>query len=48
MLQHFMNNNFENLNYLRLSTAAILVFLVIFILVFILLRVRRKSGGVGL
>ncbi len=33
MLQHFMNNNFESLNYQRLSVAAILVFFVIFLLV---------------
>lgn len=30
LLQHFMNNNFENLNYPRLSVAAITVFAVIF------------------
>lgn len=36
MLQHFLNNNFEALNYQRLSVAAILVFLVIFVLVILL------------
>ncbi len=44
MLQHFMNNNFENLNYLRLSTAAILVFLVIFILGLSILPLSQKGG----
>lgn len=29
MLQHFMNNNFANLNYQRLSTASVIVFIVI-------------------
>lgn len=36
MLQHFLNNNFESLNYQRLSVAAILVFLVIFVMVTLL------------
>ena len=42
MLQHFMNNNFANLNYPRLSTAALLIFAVIFLLVLLLFRVKRK------
>lgn len=42
MLQHFMNNNFQNLNYPRLSTAALLIFSVIFLLVLMLFRVKRK------
>lgn len=42
MLQHFMNNNFQNLNYPRLSTAALLIFIVIFLLVLLLFRVKRK------
>lgn len=42
MLQHFMNNNFTNLNYPRLCTAALLIFSVIFLLVLLLLRVKRK------
>lgn len=33
MLQHFMNNNFDNLNYQRLSVAALLTFLWIFLMV---------------
>jgi len=44
MLQHFMNNNFQNVNYRRLSVAAILVFLLIFLLVFLLYRFWRKRG----
>ena len=43
MLQHFMNNNFSNLNYIRLSTASILVFVIIFILVYILLKLRGRT-----
>lgn len=42
MLQHFLNNNFQNLNYPRLSTAALLIFSVIFLLVLLLFRVKRK------
>lgn len=42
MLQHFMNNNFQNLNYPRLCTAAVLVFSVIFLLVLLLFHVKRK------
>lgn len=48
MIQHFMNNNFQNLNYIRLSVGAILIFLVIFVLVFILLRLRNKGGDIEL
>ena len=35
MIQHFMNNNFQNLNYTRLSVGAILIFAIIFIFIFI-------------
>ena len=42
MLQHFMNNNFQNLNYPRLSTAALLIFSAIFLLVLLLFRVKRR------
>lgn len=45
MLQHFMNNNFQNLNYSRLSTAALLIFSGIFLLVLLLFRVKRKYEG---
>lgn len=48
MLQHFMNNNFQSLNYQRLSVAAFLTFLVIFIFIFILFMLRKKSGDVHL
>lgn len=43
MLQHFMNNNFTNLNYPRLCTAALLIFLLIFLLVLLLFRIKSKS-----
>ncbi|MFZ2539717.1 MAG: sugar ABC transporter permease, partial [Oscillospiraceae bacterium] len=48
MLQHFMNNNFSNLNYQRLSVAALLIFLVIFAFIFILFKIRKKAGDVQL
>jgi multiple sugar transport system permease protein len=44
MLQHYMNNNFQNLNYPRLSVAALITFLFVFALVFLLFR-RQKSFG---
>lgn len=48
MLQHFMNNNFNNLNYPRLFIAALFTFCVIFLLVLLLLRMRRKAGDLEL
>ena len=42
MLQHFMNNNFDNLNYQRLSVAAFLTFLWIFLMVAALFRIRTR------
>ena len=39
MIQHFMNNNFQNLNYTRLSVGAILIFAIIFIFIFILFSI---------
>ena len=42
MLQHFMNNNFQNLNYQRLSTAAVLIFGAVFALLLLLFAVRRS------
>ena len=48
MLQHFMNNNFQNLNYIRLSVGAILVFLIIFVAVFFMLKLKNKMGDVEL
>jgi len=44
MLQHFMNNNFQNLNYQRLSPAAVLTTLFILLLVAALMRFVRKAG----
>ena len=42
MIQHFMNNNFQNLNYTRVSVGAILIFAIIFIFIFILLKFRKN------
>ncbi|MCL2462218.1 MAG: sugar ABC transporter permease [Defluviitaleaceae bacterium] len=44
MLQHFMNNNFQNLNYQRLGAAAFLTFIVIFAIVGALFLLRRRAG----
>lgn len=44
MLQHFMNNNFDNLNYQRLSTAAFLIVSLIVILVFFLFSFEERYG----
>jgi multiple sugar transport system permease protein len=46
LLQHFMNNNFFNLNYQRLSTAALVMFAVIYLLVFLLFRVEKSFDSV--
>ena len=43
MLQHFLNNNFQNLSYNRLSVAAILTFAVIFALVLLLFRLKKRA-----
>lgn len=49
LLQHFMNNNFENLNYPRLSVAALTVFSVIFLIIITIYlfqnRKERKDRG---
>ena len=46
MLQHFINNSFENLNYQRLSVASVLLFLVItLVLGLCWLWVTRKEGA---
>ena len=47
MLQNFMNNNFFKLNYQRLSTAAILVILVISVIIGIYLRCATKEDVTG-
>jgi len=44
MLQHFINNNFQNLNYTRLSTGAMIVFAVIFLFVLLLFKLRKNRG----
>ncbi len=44
MLQHFMNNNLLNLNYQRVSTASLYVFVVIVLLVLLLYLRRQKKG----
>ena len=43
MIQHFMSNNFSNLNYQRLSIASFMVFFIIFLLVSFLYRSWRKQ-----
>lgn len=48
MLQHFMNNNFTNLNYVRLACGAIIIFAVIFVFVLILLWLKDRAGDVEL
>lgn len=48
MLQHFMNNNFSNLNYVRLACGAIIIFAVIFVFVLALLRLRDRAGDIEL
>ena len=45
MLQHFMNNNFANLNYSRLSVAAVLTFSVIFVFVLVMYLRRGRVGA---
>lgn len=44
LLQHFMNNNFFNLSYQRLTTAAFVMVLAIGFLVFSLFKIESKSG----
>ena len=48
MLQHFMNNNFGNLNYVRLACGAIIIFAAIFAFVLILLKLKDKTGDIEL
>ncbi|GHU81999.1 sugar ABC transporter permease [Clostridia bacterium] len=42
MLQHFMNNNFYNLNYPRLSTASIILSVFIITILFIIFKFDKK------
>jgi multiple sugar transport system permease protein len=44
MLQHFMNNNFYNLSYQRLTTAAFLMAMFILLLVTVLFKFEARSG----
>ena len=44
MLQHYMNNMFVSLDYQKLSTAAVMMALVIILIVFVLFRIERKIG----
>ena len=43
MLQHYINNNFQTLNYSRLSVATILIFLFVFLLVYLAFWLKRKA-----
>lgn len=45
MLQHFMNNTFESLDYQKLSSAAILMCLAMIVLIGIMFAVDNKVGG---
>ena len=44
MLQHFMNNTFENLNYQKLSAAAVLFALVMIVVIAVLLIAENIFG----
>ena len=45
MLQHFLNNSFENLNYAKLSVASVLLLIVVLIVFAIFyIFVRRKEA----
>ena len=44
MLQHFMNNTFTSLDYQKLSSAAIIMFIVVSVLVYIMYRVEDMYG----
>jgi multiple sugar transport system permease protein len=44
MLQHFMNNNFMNLSYQRLTTAAFLMAILVTLLVMVLYKVEGRFG----
>lgn len=44
MLQNFMNNNFSNLNYQRLSAAAFIMFVLVSLMVLVLFRFESRVG----
>ena len=46
-VQHFMNNNFENLNYSRLCTAAVILSLIFSVIMFFVFRLEKKSTELG-
>lgn len=48
MLQHFINNNLSNLNFIRVFSGTVLVFAVIFVLVLLLLHLKKRAGDVEL
>ena len=44
MLQHFMNNTFSTLDYQKLSSAAIIMFIVVSVLVYVMYKVENRYG----
>lgn len=42
-VQHFMNNNFENLNYSRLCTAAVILSVIFSVIMFFVFRLEKKA-----
>jgi len=44
MLQHYMNNKFESLDYQMLSSAAIIMFIVVSVLIYFLVRLENSYG----
>ena len=43
LIQHFLNNQFANLNYQRMAAASFLTFALIFLLVFVLYRLQQRQ-----
>jgi multiple sugar transport system permease protein len=44
MLQHFMNNTFNSLDYQKLSSAAVLFSLIMIVIIAILLAIENHFG----
>ena len=44
MLQHYMNNKFASLDYQMLSSAAIIMFIIVSILIYFLLKFEDSYG----
>lgn len=42
LLQHFMNNNFTNLNYEMLTTAAFILYMIIFVIIFMITKWQQR------